>query len=495
MANHGQAEPLRPTFYGYIGTTMDALTLFEACLSGHLLHVARRPHDGERQNIIKSGAVFVYEEHSSGIKRWTDGVPWSPSRILGNFLLYRELERAFKPGEKKRAIRRNKSESGVSKRSPKRKTSESLDSTARGAAIASQQDPSLAEERSLVGSLVDSYPFKPGGLVKKTISVTVGPISHHMVSYYSIEDVKANRLPTPGQDSRLAGVCPRFALYNQNNFRSPVDDSELNVADVASFTNPNMAYAAMVDARSRATSFSAGQYVQPQAAWPTTQPYAGTTTYGMQAAYPSTSAGSYRQQQPPMSPYQYDVSPFRHNQQPDYALAQNHVQNQAQGRRHSALPNLNRSSQVAYPTQMMPNGNMAVDHRLSTYTHADLYSSAVNNAAQQNIATNFNNDTAHTTPHTTPHGTNMFDQFTNSFNSFVPTSGGAMFGSTSDNTTPNNLSMAMTNAATSQEGQLWEETATSQEGENWNGTVTTREEEPWEGSSAFIPKCETDFDS
>jgi hypothetical protein len=42
------------------------------CLSGALNHVAQRPHDRERASLIKSGNVFIYEEHSSSIKRWTD---------------------------------------------------------------------------------------------------------------------------------------------------------------------------------------------------------------------------------------------------------------------------------------------------------------------------------------------------------------------------------------------------------------------------------------
>lgn len=91
----GSIAPLAPTFNGHIATTMDAAILFEACLQGRIPHVPRRPHDRERQDLIASGNVFIYEEHASGIKRWTDGVSWSPSRILGNFLIYRELEKPF----------------------------------------------------------------------------------------------------------------------------------------------------------------------------------------------------------------------------------------------------------------------------------------------------------------------------------------------------------------------------------------------------------------
>jgi hypothetical protein len=173
------ASALSPTFYGHIASTQDALLLFEACLSGALNHVARRPHDRERVSLIKSGNVFIYEEHSSGIKRWTDGVPWSPSRILGNFLVYRELERPFPPGEKKRAMKRSKRSPGISKQEPFGSSTNSMSGgySSVSAATSSFDSPtanslSKETERSLIGSLVDSYGFKEEGLVKKTVSLT-----------------------------------------------------------------------------------------------------------------------------------------------------------------------------------------------------------------------------------------------------------------------------------------------------------------------------------
>ncbi|KAH7144644.1 Gti1/Pac2 family-domain-containing protein, partial [Dactylonectria estremocensis] len=186
------SNPLNPTFEGHIASTIDALILFEACLSGQLNHVPRRPHDRERQDLIKSGNVFIYEEHASGIKRWTDGVSWSPSRILGNFLIYRELEKPFPPGEKKRALKKNKKP---------------------------QQGDS---ERALIGSLIDSYPFKNEGLVKKTISVSYQGVPHHLVSYYNVNDVMAGRLTTPTKHHNLRNVIPRSELIMSQNFRAPI---------------------------------------------------------------------------------------------------------------------------------------------------------------------------------------------------------------------------------------------------------------------------------
>lgn len=80
------------TFYGLIESTADALRVLELCRLGRLGRVQRRLHERERR-LIRSGSVFVFDESESGIRRWTDGRLWSPSRILGNFLIYRELER------------------------------------------------------------------------------------------------------------------------------------------------------------------------------------------------------------------------------------------------------------------------------------------------------------------------------------------------------------------------------------------------------------------
>jgi hypothetical protein len=97
-----------PTFTGFVKTSMDGLILFQVCLSGKLHSISQRPKDKDRSDFIESGNVFVYEENASGIKRWTDGVAWSPSRVLGNFLIYRELDKPFPPSKKKRAIKRKR---------------------------------------------------------------------------------------------------------------------------------------------------------------------------------------------------------------------------------------------------------------------------------------------------------------------------------------------------------------------------------------------------
>ena len=240
------ASPLSPTFYGHIASTQDALLLFEACLSGALNHVARRPHDRERASLIKSGNVFIYEENSSGIKRWTDGVLWSPNRIRGNFFVYRELERPFPPGEKKRAMKRSKRSPGISK-APELYGGLSSGisygyNTASAAAStfdsANSNSLSKETERSLIGSLVDSYGFKAEGLVKKTVSVTVGGLTHYLVSYYTVADIESGKFSTPSKDLRFQHITPRHDLTTKQNFRSPIDE----IDNIVSLPTPPLPY-------------------------------------------------------------------------------------------------------------------------------------------------------------------------------------------------------------------------------------------------------------
>ncbi|KAI8334596.1 Gti1/Pac2 family-domain-containing protein [Chlamydoabsidia padenii] len=184
--------PVVESFYGYVETTKDSLLLLEACRQGVLPRVTRRLQEQER-HLVKSGAVFCFDENESGIKRWTDGLVWSPSRILGNFLIYREL------GDR---------------------TSEQDDNTQQitsGLTLLSKRQ----REKSLLGSLRNSYQFKPNGLIKKSMSVVINGVHQHLVSYYNKEDVLNNKFRTPSTIPELATLTISTELLYDQHFRIP----------------------------------------------------------------------------------------------------------------------------------------------------------------------------------------------------------------------------------------------------------------------------------
>ncbi|KAI0190086.1 Gti1/Pac2 family-domain-containing protein [Astrocystis sublimbata] len=218
---------VRPTCRGFVSSSVDALCCFQAVISGRATHIARRPQDKERPNLIKSGNVFIYEKHASGIDRWTDGKIWSPSRILGNFLLYRELDEPFAPGEPKRALKRRKTTThGEIERQPEQALQE-----AQGAGSSTMAQLHREDTRHLIGSLEQSYPFKKNGLVKKTITVCYNGLKHHLVSYYTVEDMMEARIPSVRADEAILGMWPTQQLMRQAGLRGLIEETLYQVLD------------------------------------------------------------------------------------------------------------------------------------------------------------------------------------------------------------------------------------------------------------------------
>ncbi|CDK26467.1 unnamed protein product [Kuraishia capsulata CBS 1993] len=157
-----------PTYNGYIASSYDALLVIQATLNDGLSAVMRRPKSKDRTAMIESGNVFVFIEERSKIKRWTDGISWSPSRILGKFLLYREII-----PNKNTKLRKN-SYNGV--------------------------NPGKEDKQGHTPTFV----FKEKGLVKKTMTLSMTTKSNtvetiHLICYYSTEDVVNGTLVKPSE--------------------------------------------------------------------------------------------------------------------------------------------------------------------------------------------------------------------------------------------------------------------------------------------------------
>ncbi|KAG0174103.1 hypothetical protein DFQ28_009724 [Apophysomyces sp. BC1034] len=174
------------TYIGYIKTPQDALIVFEACRRGQLHRVQRRLSSKERIH-IQSGSVFAWDEREAGMRRWTDGRTWSPSRVLGSFLTYRELD---------------------TKRRPRRPSSSSTSSS------------SLMITSS---NAVAACSYKPDGLIKQSFSIcTATNQKLHLISYYNKADVLAGRLKQPTADTLLSQISVPKGLYPELN---PLDTS------------------------------------------------------------------------------------------------------------------------------------------------------------------------------------------------------------------------------------------------------------------------------
>ncbi|KAJ3760128.1 Gti1/Pac2 family-domain-containing protein [Lentinula raphanica] len=196
-------SPDVPPFHGYVETTTNALRLIHAARQGVIPRITRRLNDTERRSMIKSGAVFIFSVEESGIKRWTDGLLWSPSRIVGNFLVYREInERASSRGTHKKTYTGEESRnSSIHRNSP---------------GISSGYKSSTSTQ-----SASDQGTFKPNGLIKKTITVTIEGSDLHLISYYTSEDIRNGRLKRPSSRPDIMSLYMPPQIFRLTNFRVP----------------------------------------------------------------------------------------------------------------------------------------------------------------------------------------------------------------------------------------------------------------------------------
>ncbi|KAJ3106916.1 hypothetical protein HK100_003668, partial [Physocladia obscura] len=79
------------TYFGYIEDQADALAVIEATIAKILVPFTGSSVDMS-QFKVRSGSVAVIPESCRFVKRWRDGLKWSPSRAYGPFLLYRQIE-------------------------------------------------------------------------------------------------------------------------------------------------------------------------------------------------------------------------------------------------------------------------------------------------------------------------------------------------------------------------------------------------------------------
>lgn len=214
---------LSPSYFGYVGSTKDALLIIQEIIDKQLELVPRRPIERERPHLIKSGNVFVFIEEHSGIKRWTDGIAWCPSRILGRFLVYRELDKHSQ--NEKDDTKKKKRKVSVDR--------DPLDTSYRPQLPQGQEvirhesydySSTAYNKKNLMGSLVTSYVFKDQGLIKKTLSLLTSTKdlhlekrnekqTIHLISYYNADDVLNGKLKRPSETD-LKNIPISNALWN-----------------------------------------------------------------------------------------------------------------------------------------------------------------------------------------------------------------------------------------------------------------------------------------
>lgn len=132
---------------GYINNYEEAMLIMHASRLG-CFELTRERLSSDERDKIESGDIFCFIENENGLKRWTDGRIWSPSKICGEFLVYQEVPRHLS----KNSIK-------------KRKTDETKDQIRLG----------LSKKEETVDRTT---------MHKKTICIKFENCNYHIIAYY-----------------------------------------------------------------------------------------------------------------------------------------------------------------------------------------------------------------------------------------------------------------------------------------------------------------------
>ncbi|KAI9291795.1 hypothetical protein K502DRAFT_272922, partial [Neoconidiobolus thromboides FSU 785] len=77
-------------FHGYLPSITEAMILLEAANRGHF-HLSNKRLNYQQKQEIRSGSTFIINELKSGIKRWSDGMSWSNSKLRKGFFIYFQM--------------------------------------------------------------------------------------------------------------------------------------------------------------------------------------------------------------------------------------------------------------------------------------------------------------------------------------------------------------------------------------------------------------------
>ncbi|KAG8846349.1 hypothetical protein FRB96_002019 [Tulasnella sp. 330] len=196
----------KPLFQGFVLSLLDAFLIIEGCRRGLIGRFVTKPSGLEKQALVQSGTVVVWEEEEVQMQRWTDSQLWSESRQVGPFLFYREAEEddpLLKYGSDKMIPIPREARPYAGQLAERRKCR----------FRARVRDKWVAEK----------------GLVKKTITIPYGPNrTWHISSYYYIEDILSGHLVQPSLDPTLCKLIPCISecLLDPKLYRKMV----LNVA-------------------------------------------------------------------------------------------------------------------------------------------------------------------------------------------------------------------------------------------------------------------------
>ncbi|KAJ3287253.1 hypothetical protein HDU79_005845 [Rhizoclosmatium sp. JEL0117] len=219
-----ETDRTKPTYHGFIEDAMDALFVVQGTILGTLSAFVGTAEDMAKVE-VRSGTVIVMAENNPYLKRWRDGLKWSPSRAYGPFILYREIEAK-----------------GTNLTQPDEDLVKDIVALSGHTGSTTGLLPSFSER-----TLKPDTQLRKDGLTKRTISVNGSDgISYRVVAYYKASDVLSMMASERTQDLRGSQLLPNLNGDNtplsrpsqDNQLKLLVENSGINMTKLIKSTLP-----------------------------------------------------------------------------------------------------------------------------------------------------------------------------------------------------------------------------------------------------------------
>ncbi|KAJ3377867.1 hypothetical protein HDU84_008131 [Entophlyctis sp. JEL0112] len=172
------------SYFGFVEDEVDSLILVDAVIAKKIPPFAGGPLEIARLS-VRSGSVYILPENSRYLKRWKDGLQWSPSRSYGHFLLYRQVRQID-------------------------------NSTTAGESILHTESLNIpgVDPRFAQSSLKDGMQIMENGLTKRSITVKGSDgCVYRVISYYNRKDI----LDSAGLATRRPANDPEINSVSAKN--------------------------------------------------------------------------------------------------------------------------------------------------------------------------------------------------------------------------------------------------------------------------------------
>ncbi|KAF8299931.1 hypothetical protein DL93DRAFT_2173502 [Clavulina sp. PMI_390] len=194
---------------------LDGYLVFEAALRGDIPIMTEEPTLKERQRLTQSGQVLVWEDPPVGGRKarfhWGATVKWSASRMIGNYLTYRQMcpknDRSTPRASSPHILQHDVDEPGYFH-----------------SVSTSWEDKIDKLQNDLFSAHRDHHEFPAGGLMRRTMTLKFDDRVLHLMNFFNPYDQisRQQRHPYPSR-------VPRFSQHTydispvilRNDFRRP----------------------------------------------------------------------------------------------------------------------------------------------------------------------------------------------------------------------------------------------------------------------------------